>query len=108
MRGKDYQQFTKQTAIYPREKALEYCVLGLVGEAGEIANKVKKIIRDYEGQVSEDMKKDLSKEYGDVLWYIARGLDELGFDMGEIMKENIDKLLDRKKRGVIGGSGDDR
>ena len=84
MIASDYQAKAKETAIFPENKALEYLSLGLVGEAGEIANKVKKIIRD-------------SKP--------AQGLVD---DLGVIMQSNLDKLHSRKERGTLGGSGDNR
>lgn len=108
-----YQDDTNETAIYPGAgfggvDALSYTALGLAGEAGEIANKVKKILRDSDGEITEDVRKDLSKEVGDVLWYIARFADEIGYSLGYIAEGNIAKLRDRANRGVIGGSGDTR
>ena len=97
-----YQAQAKTTAIFSRDKALEYLTLGLVGEAGEIANKVKKIIRDNK---STD---GLAEEIGDVLWYCAMLDDHLGSDLGKIMEGNLEKLQSRKQRGVLGGSGDRR
>ena len=92
----------KKTAIFPANKALEYLSLGLVGEAGEVANKVKKIIRDKKIDV------DIGGEIGDVLWYCAMLADYLDVDLGTIMENNINKLQSRKSRGVLGGSGDKR
>ncbi len=97
-----YQAEAKKTAIFPADKALEYLSLGLVGEAGEVANKVKKIIRDKKTDV------DVAGEIGDVLWYCAMLADYFDVDLGKIMEDNIDKLQSRKKRGVLGGSGDSR
>ena len=97
-----YQAEAKKTAIFPADKALEYLSLGLVGEAGEVANKVKKIIRD------KNIDVDVAGEIGDVLWYCAMLCDWLEDDMGKIMEDNIAKLQSRKKRGVLGGSGDNR
>lgn len=96
-----YQEQTRQTAVYPKENAIEYLALGLNGEAGEVAEKVKKQIRD-------DEDKDIVSELGDVLWYLTRLTDELGVSMNELAEANLDKLLDRKDRGVIHGEGDDR
>ena len=103
----EYQQSTQLTAKYPKEKALDYCTLGLVGEAGEIANKVKKVIRD-KRPVDDAFKADMKAEIGDVLWYVARLADELGISLEEIATYNMNKLLDRLNRNVIGGSGDNR
>ena len=97
-----YQEEAKKTAIFPANKALEYLSLGLVGEAGEVANKVKKIIRD------KKIDGDLSGEIGDVLWYCAMLADYLDVNLGKIMENNLDKLRSRKERGVLGGSGDKR
>jgi len=104
----EYQQQSKQTAIYPKERGLEYVTLGLCGEVGEIANKVKKIIRDNDGVLTEEKRKDISKEGADALWYLSQLFTELNYDFGLAAQENLDKLLDRKNRGVIGGSGDNR
>jgi len=100
----DYQSFTKTTAVYPKEKALEYLSLGLVSEAGEVAGKLKKVIRD--GSALD--RSAFLKEIGDVLWYCARLTDELEGSLSEIAEGNMNKLSSRKERGVIGGSGDDR
>ena len=98
----DYQLKAKETAIFPKDKALEYLCLGLVGEAGEIANKAKKVIRD------NKKDHDLGGEIGDVLWYCAMLADYLDVNLGKIMEDNINKLQSRKERGVLGGSGDNR
>ncbi len=102
-----YQEQTRLTAKYPKEKGLDYCTLGLVGEAGEIANKVKKVIRDNR-PVDDAFKADMKAEIGDVLWYVARLADELGISLQEVADYNMEKLLSRLERGVIGGSGDNR
>jgi NTP pyrophosphatase (non-canonical NTP hydrolase) len=104
----EYQDFTKQTAIYPQSRALEYLCLGLASEAGEVAGKLKKIIRDEDGQVSPTTRSQMVKEIGDVLWYCARFVDELGGSLSEVAELNMDKLISRKNREVLGGSGDDR
>lgn len=104
----EYQNLAKTTAIYPKERGLEYVVLGLVGEAGELANKVKKVIRDDGGVLSEDKRKDLLKEAGDVTWYLASLFTELKESFGNAAQNNIDKLFSRKERGTLGGSGDNR
>jgi|DEB0MinimDraft_10_1074344.scaffolds.fasta_scaffold50592_1 NTP pyrophosphatase (non-canonical NTP hydrolase) len=105
----EYQRRAAETAIFPKEKALEYLTLGLVGEAGEIANKAKKLIRDgadVEGY--NDKLNQIASELGDVLWYTAMLANELNANLGRVMEVNLDKLADRKARGVIGGSGDNR
>jgi NTP pyrophosphatase (non-canonical NTP hydrolase) len=83
-------------------------VLGLVGEAGETAEKFKKIIRDRGGIISSDDKKDIVKELGDVLWYISALADYLGVSLEEVASENLQKVLSRKARGKSHGSGDNR
>ena len=105
----NYQKATAQTAKYPADQALEYLSLGIASEAGEVAGKMKKWIRDGDSKMTrEQWLKAMSSEIGDVLWYTARLADELGLSLSQIAEDNMDKLLDRKKRGVIGGSGDDR
>jgi NTP pyrophosphatase (non-canonical NTP hydrolase) len=83
-------------------------VLGINGEAGEVAEKVKKIIRDKDGKISDEDKKELAKELGDVLWYLAVFAHDLGFDFEQVAKDNLEKLQNRQARGVLGGSGDNR
>lgn len=100
----DYQELTEETAIYPAEEAIQYTTLGLVGESGEIAEKVKKWRREDD----ESYLEDLEAELGDVLWYVARLADELDLSLAEIADGNIDKLLDRQARDVLEGEGDDR
>ncbi len=87
---------------------LLHWVLGINGEAGEIAEKVKKIIRDKQGEVSKADKAEMAKEVGDVLWYLAVFAHHLGVSFEDVAKQNLDKLQSRKKRGVLGGSGDNR
>lgn len=104
----DYQRRSRQTAEYPREAWLSYPALGLAGEAGEVAEHAKKAIRDDGGSVSEERRQAMSKELGDVLWYVAQLATELGLDLDEIAGQNLEKLLSRQRRGVLSGSGDDR
>jgi NTP pyrophosphatase (non-canonical NTP hydrolase) len=104
----EYQKKALETAIYPKEKALEYCTLGLVSEAGEVAGKIKKIIRDKNGVLSVPDKDAIMAEISDVFWYCATLLDALDYSMDEAAEYNIAKLASRKERGVIGGSGDNR
>ena len=106
MRLNDYQIQANETAIYP--KGLNYPILGLAGEAGEICNKYKKILRDKEGETDVNDIDQLAKELGDVLWYVTQIATELGTNLETVARVNIMKLGDRKERGVLGGSGDDR
>ena len=98
-----YQKAASSTAIYPTQHAITYPALGLAGEAGEVANKVKKIIRD--GKLD---KAALKGEIGDCLWYIAALCRDLNIDLGDVAKANLEKLQDRKARGTLKGSGDTR
>ncbi|ASR76513.1 MazG-like nucleotide pyrophosphohydrolase [Streptomyces phage Samisti12] len=109
----DYQLTANETAIYPENgeastAAINYCILGLVGEAGEIANSFKKTIRDDNGIVTGEKAKALAAELGDVLWYAANLASELGYPLELIAKQNLQKLKSRQARGVIQGSGDNR
>ncbi len=108
MKFSHYQKEAKKTAIYPKEKALSYLPLGLVGESGEVAEIFKKIIRDEDGKISESRKEELKKEMGDILWYISSLSTELNIDLEEVAKENIEKLSSRKKRNKLSGSGNNR
>jgi NTP pyrophosphatase (non-canonical NTP hydrolase) len=105
----DYQARACETAIFPKHRATEYLTLGLTGEAGEIANKVKKFIRD--GATKDEYlakRIEIGYEIGDVLWYCAVLAEELEMNLGHIMEKNLEKLADRHKRGKISGSGDNR
>lgn len=108
MKLNEYQNKARATAIYPRTSALVYCVLGLTGESGEVADKVKKIIRDNDGVLTKESKREIAKELGDVLWYLTNLSAELGFDLQSVAEMNIEKLVSRKQRGLIKGSGDNR
>ena len=109
MNFNEYQKKSRETAIYPDAgNNWIYPTLGLVGEAGEIANKMKKVMRDKESKIDEETKKDMEQELGDILWYVAQVATELDLSLGNIAEENIKKLFSRKDRGVLGGSGDNR
>ena len=104
MQFNDYQEFVKGMKVYPEKHAIIYLTLGLVGEAGEISEKVKKYLR---GDKPLD-REGLLKELGDPLWYIASLADDLGFTLQDVVDANVEKLTSRKERGVLKGSGDDR
>jgi len=107
MNFNEYQKLAKTTAIYDKKHQILYPALGLAGEAGEVANKVKKIIRDgYEN--NKDYRADIGAEIGDVLWYCAVLADDIGLQLSDIAFNNTVKLKDRMNRGVIGGNGDKR
>jgi NTP pyrophosphatase (non-canonical NTP hydrolase) len=104
-----YQELSRKTAIYPNlNNNFIYPLLGLVGESGEITEKIKKIIRDKDYKISDYDKQELSKELGDVLWYLANLASELKLNLNEIAELNLSKLEDRKNRNVIHGNGDNR
>ncbi len=104
-----YQKESRKTALYPNVgNDFVYPTLGLVGEAGEVADKLKKTIRDDHHIVTDKKKEEVEKELGDVLWYIAQIASELNLSLDDIAQKNLDKLFSRKARGVIGGSGDNR
>ena len=107
MNFNEYQNMAKSTAIYDKKHQILYPALGLAGEAGEVANKVKKLIRDgYEK--NKDYRTEISAELGDVLWYIAVLASDIGIELSDIATNNVIKLKDRQARGVIGGNGDTR
>lgn len=110
MNMNQYQDDALKTAIYPSAAidGLLYTVLGLTGEAGEIANKVKKIYRDDNGSLSHEMRLSLAKELGDCLWYIAATARELDLKLGQIAFNNVEMLNSRAQRGTLSGSGDNR
>ena len=103
-----YQKVALTTAIYPREQAIIYPTLGLTGEAGEVANKVKKIIRDGSDSKDEKLVSEIKAEIGDCLWYIAVLADDFDIKLSDIASTNIEKLANRKKNNTIHGSGDTR
>ncbi len=129
---KEYQEAASKTAIYPPIFNVLYPALGLAGEGGELANKIKKLLRDkfsaklQEGDVDliraakvvaaaleeiysdPEVKQDIAKEIGDNLWYNSAIARDFGLNLDDIATQNIDKLASRKARGVIGGSGDNR
>jgi len=87
---------------------LFYVSLGLAGEAGEIAGKVKKILRDHDGRMTYSVRNALAKELGDILWYVAELCTLLDLDMGDVANGNVTKLQDRQERGTLQGDGDNR
>ena len=99
MKFEEYQTAARQTALYPnRLSNLEYPTLGLAGEAGEVANLVKKIQRDFGGETTDEMRAKLKDELGDVLWYISACADELGLTLEQIAQFNVEKLAARHRK----------
>lgn len=109
MNFNEYQEKAFETALYPKIGSnIYYPTMGLSGEAGEIANKVKKVMRDRGGRLTDAIREDLAQEIGDCLWYLSALSSELQLWMGDIATANIEKLTDRAERGTIQGSGDNR
>ncbi len=108
MNIREYQNRAKETAIYPEKFSIMYPTLGLVGEAGEIANKVKKIYRDNNGEVTDEFIDAIKSEIGDVLWYCAALASDLKIDLAQIAEDNISKLNKRMETDTLKGSGDNR
>jgi len=109
MNFEEYQKLARRTAVYPKiGSSFVYPTLGLVGEAGEIAEKIKKVYRDNNGVLDEERKQALKKELGDVLWYLAQLSTELGLSLDDVACFNIEKLSSRKQRDTLHGDGDNR
>lgn len=117
MTFKDYQQIIEKTAVYPEDIGLAYCAMGLTGEAGEVADKIKKLYRDdnlhaidapSEVVLIQERKMSIAKELGDVLWYITAMANEIDVSLEEIAQMNYDKLIKRRETNTLHGSGDDR
>jgi|TARA_R100000479_G_C6287998_1_gene165452 NTP pyrophosphatase (non-canonical NTP hydrolase) len=106
MKLNEYQDEARKTAIYPVDDALTYVALGLCGESGEVAEKIKKWIRGDDNGSS--LKENLLYELGDVLWYLSNLAFELDFTLEEVARVNLDKLWARKISNKIKGNGDDR
>lgn len=104
----DYQAVAMSTAIYPNDATISYLALALCEEAGEVAGKVKKVLRDKNGQFSDDDKRSIALELGDCLWYIANQANAIGYMLSDIAEMNITKIDGRVKRGTLHGSGDNR
>lgn len=104
----EYQDGARTTAIYPKEREIIYPTLGLTGEAGEVADKVKKVIRDNNDEFSAEKKHQIALELGDVMWYAASLAHDLGYTLEEICQMNLDKLASRMQRDRIHGNGDER
>ncbi len=101
-----YQENTRQTAVYPDQRDIEYLGLGMNDEAGEVAGAIKKYLRGDYGE--DELRKRVKSEAGDVLWYWVRLLDELDIEAGECMAENQLKVLSRMQENKIRGDGEER
>ena len=106
---REYQVGARSTAFYPDNGTnFVYPALGLAGESGEVANKVKKVLRDEEGKLSEQSRAALIDELGDVLWYLSAMADELGENLETVAVRNLAKRRTRQEKGSLRGSGDKR
>ena len=109
MQFSEYQKKAIGFAVYPSQgNNYSYPALGVTAEAGEVVNKIKRVIRDKDGVMSQEDKEDIGAEIGDVLWYLATLATELGQSLADIAQHNLDKLQGRKDRGTLHGSGDIR
>ena len=109
MNFNDYQKEAKKTAMYPDQgNNFIYPTLGLNGEAGEVAEKIKKALRNGQTELTNDQIQEIKKELGDVLWYLAQLSTELGLDLEDVAKTNVEKLASRKERNVLHLDGDNR
>ena len=105
----EYQERSRSTALYPNQgRNFIYPTLGLCGESGEVSEKIKKVIRDRQGQIDDQVRTEIAKELGDVLWYMAQLATELGLSLDDIAADNLKKLASRKQREMLQGSGDNR
>ena len=104
----EYQNKAIETAIYSEENKIIYPTLGLAGETGEVAEKIKKVLRDSKGIFTDEKKLEIIFELSDVMWYCAALARDLGYTLEEVCKMNIEKLQSRKERNKISGSGDNR
>lgn len=105
----DYQLASRKTAIYPNQGSnYIYPTLGLVGEAGEVAEKIKKVIRDEQMTMTPEKIQEIAKELGDVMWYMAQLATELGLNLDDVAELNMQKLMARMEKGVLHGNGDNR
>ena len=109
MTFEQYQAEAKKTAVYPTiGQSFIYPALGLAGEAGEVVEKVKKIMRNDNGAVSDEKRTEVKKELGDVLWYVSQLATEFGITMEDVASTNVEKLRSRMERGAIHSQGDNR
>lgn len=109
----DFKEYQKESVrsdlnVVVKESNLAYYALGLCDEAGEVAGKVKKLYRDHNGVLTEEYKKEIEKELGDVVWYLSQMCTKLGVSFEEVAEMNLEKLKSRMDRGKLTGSGDNR
>jgi len=102
----EYQREALKTAVYPKKYAVSYPALGLAEEAGEVAGKIKKMMRD--GIPLDEQREKIELEMGDVLWYLANLAHDCGISLEVVVEKNLEKLHDRQVRGQLHGEGDNR
>lgn len=109
MTFEEYQKLSRSTAKYPKITSdCVYPIIGLCGEAGEVANKVKKIFRDDNMILTDSRKEEINHELGDLLWYVAQLATDLGIKLEDVAQSNLEKLNIRMENGKISGDGDNR
>ncbi|XLQ19793.1 MAG: nucleoside triphosphate pyrophosphohydrolase family protein [Candidatus Moraniibacteriota bacterium] len=109
MKFSEYQKKTRKHAVYPdKDNNFIFPVLGIAGETGEVAEKIKKVIRDKGGKINDETRAEIAKELGDVLWYIAQLATELNLNLDDVAEGNIKKTQSRLMRNKIHGDGDNR
>ena len=104
----EFQEAATKTAVYPDSAKILYPTLGLTGEAGEVANKDKKIIRDDDCEITDERLQQISEEIGGTMWYIAALCTDLKLNLGDVCRQNIEILVRRQERGTLKGDGDTR
>lgn len=104
----DYEKIAMANEVWPKQYRYMFPALGIAGEAGEVAEKVKKIIRDKDGKFNVTDELEIVKELGDVLWYLTAMAHDLGYTLLEVAEENIQKIKSRRERGKVHGEGDNR
>lgn len=104
----EYQKIARSTAVYDNDLGIIYTALGLAGEAGEVVEHIKKMVRDSNRIPTPERRDAIRKELGDVLWYVANMASDLEISLDDVVQTNIAKITDRKTRGVVHGAGDDR
>ena len=108
MTVKEYENIIQYSKIYPQGLSVIYPVIGLNGEAGEVAEKVKKALRDNGGVFGGETRKAILKELADVVWYVWATADDLGYSLKDVLKTGADKFIERKNTNTLHGEGDDR
>jgi NTP pyrophosphatase (non-canonical NTP hydrolase) len=109
MEFNEYQRLSRRTAIYPViGQSFIYPALGLVGESGEVVEKIKKLFRDNNGQIDDEQRQGICHELGDVLWYVAQLATEFDLSLDQVVQDNLEKLSSRQQRDQLHGNGDER